>query len=862
MAPQPHSPVTSQLRQLIYYHLDNSLLKNALFLANRLVAYESRSPEAAYLLAYCQYQSGFLKAAWDTARAAASKGNHLGCAYVFAQSSLELGRFVEGLTALEKCKPLWQNKNSWGQHNESRRQHLPDAAAILCLKGKLWKAHKNVDQAVECWAASLKMNPFMWDAFTGLCDAGAKIAVPNIYSLNEELVAAVHLNQQQVGRIEIAPADKSHPPPDPFVSTQKPNRPQNNVLWEKLNGSKVSVNTVSTILDEEGINNSSGEAEVEEAVLQGAPVNQQNEPPGAPMRKIKSSTESQPDPPPRWKPGSTRMRSKAKGLADDTTTVLQDPPQPPPAASSKRTVSGQPTSHAAPSSMAEGTRRSNRLLNTTRPPSASSTAGSKISSLANTLGLREGRDIKKAKAPMIKGRTANASTVGRVVSGNRTRTGSADQMDVDGKEQRAAANTGIPPPVPPIPNPKTRLPSTVDQEIRALQELLELFGRIASAQLSLTNYDCLNAIQQYNALPSHQRETPYILSQIAKAYYEQAQYAEAEKFFIRVRQLAPTRLEDMEVYSTVLWHLKSEIELAYLAHELIEIDRLSPQAWCAIGNSFSLQREHEQALKCFKRSTQLDPHFAYGFTLQGHEYIANEEFEKALEAYRSAIAADGRHYNAWYGLGKVYEKMGKWNIAEQHYRTAAQINPTNAVLICCIGLVLEKQKHPDDALLMYTRACSLAPQSALSRFKKARCLMSLGRPKEALAELKILRDVVPDEANVWFLMGRLYKILREKGNAVRAFTMALNLDPKVCTPSCGRTWYDGEMRAENLLDRRHNTSKTRWKALTRTKTSLMTMKIWSDELDGCRPGSPDVPFEALSSRPQPKYPTTLRPHPP
>jgi anaphase-promoting complex subunit 3 len=284
----------------------------------------------------------------------------------------------------------------------------------------------------------------------------------------------------------------------------------------------------------------------------------------------------------------------------------------------------------------------------------------------------------------------------------------------------------------------------------------------------------------YNALPSPQRETPYILSQIAKAYYEQAQYAEAEKFFIRVRQLAPTRLEDMEVYSTVLWHLKSEIELAYLAHELIEIDRLSPQAWCAIGNSFSLQREHEQALKCFKRSTQLDSSFAYGFTLQGHEYIANEEFEKALDAYRSAIAADPRHYNAWYGLGKVYEKMGKWSIAEQHYRTAAKINPTNAVLICCIGLVLEKQKHPEDALLMYTRACSLAPQSALSRFKKARCLMSLGRPKEALAELKILRDVVPDEANVWFLMGRLYKILREKGNAVRAFTMALNLDPKVC----------------------------------------------------------------------------------
>jgi anaphase-promoting complex subunit 3 len=58
--------------------------------------------------------------------------------------------------------------------------------------------------------------------------------------------------------------------------------------------------------------------------------------------------------------------------------------------------------------------------------------------------------------------------------------------------------------------------------------------------------------------------------------------------------------------------------------------------------------------------------------------------------------------------------------------------------------------------------------------------MGLGRPKEALVELKVLKDVAPDEANVHFLLGRLYKMLRMRGEAVRCFTRALNLDPKVC----------------------------------------------------------------------------------
>ncbi|KAJ5121651.1 uncharacterized protein N7515_009612 [Penicillium bovifimosum] len=52
----------------------------------------------------------------------------------------------------------------------------------------------------------------------------------------------------------------------------------------------------------------------------------------------------------------------------------------------------------------------------------------------------------------------------------------------------------------------------------------------------------------------------------------------AAKYFSRVQKLAPTRLEDMEIYSTVLWHLKSDVELAYLAHQMLEADRLSPQA--------------------------------------------------------------------------------------------------------------------------------------------------------------------------------------------------------------------------------------------------------------------------------------------
>jgi Flp pilus assembly protein TadD len=38
-------------------------------------------------------------------------------------------------------------------------------------------------------------------------------------------------------------------------------------------------------------------------------------------------------------------------------------------------------------------------------------------------------------------------------------------------------------------------------------------------------------------------------------------------------------------------------------------------------------------------------------------------------------------------MGLVYLKTGKPRYAEHHFRRAAEINPTNAVLLCCIGMV-------------------------------------------------------------------------------------------------------------------------------------------------------------------------------
>nr|CAB3470893.1 unnamed protein product [Digitaria exilis] len=225
--------------------------------------------------------------------------------------------------------------------------------------------------------------------------------------------------------------------------------------------------------------------------------------------------------------------------------------------------------------------------------------------------------------------------------------------------------------------------------IRELLGLLRLLGE--GFRLSCL-FKCQEALEVFRKLPEPQFNTGWVLCQVGKAYFELVDYLEADHYFELAHRLSPCTLDGMDIYSTVLYHLNAEMRLSYLAQELISIDRLSPQAWCAVGNCFALRKDHETALKNFQRAVQLDSRFAYAHTLCGHEYSALEDYENSLKFYQCALQVDERHYNAWYGLGVVYLRQEKFEFAEHHFRRAFQINPRSSVLMCYLGMALHSLK--------------------------------------------------------------------------------------------------------------------------------------------------------------------------
>jgi anaphase-promoting complex subunit 3 len=584
---------------------------------------------------------------------------------------------------------------------------MPDAAACYCLLGKLWNAHGDTKKAVDCYIEALKLNPFMWDAFTDLCHMGAYVRPLNIFKMPPELLALYSHATSNGNTAQHVTSQESLDARNPFVSTPdidpfNPSSRNGGDVGLNLGGS----NLLSRLNGSVPVTNGHGHADMETPTSNGQNVHDDdimmgdvggpvmNEPSmGAPPmlgRKTRLHPFSTSEDPPKMRHITSRSRMKPSAETDTT-----DMSRPAGRNGHKRTVSGhsmhqaQHTSQAGFAQQMDPTaappRRSVRLLN-----SISSQIRPSSTRLAAMTGQdpesKERRELRKAKAIGAKGKLGTTTTTSRTLNGGRKTT--VDISETSSKfDTRPSGNatTTMPPPQRMGPS------AEIGREQEAVQWLLELCLKISTGYAQLTRFQCVQALETFAAVPTAQRETPWVLAQIGKAYYERSKFEDAERVFSRVRDKSPAHMEDMEVFSNVLWQLKKETDLAYLAHTLMEQDRLSPQAWCALGNAFSLQREHDQAIKCFTRATQLDPKFAYAFTLQGHEHITNEEYDKAMLAYRCAISADNRHYNGWYGLGQVYEKMGKYEVAEKHYRAAAQINPTNALLAVRIGSVSRAQ---------------------------------------------------------------------------------------------------------------------------------------------------------------------------
>ena len=313
-------------------------------------------------------------------------------------------------------------------------------------------------------------------------------------------------------------------------------------------------------------------------------------------------------------------------------------------------------------------------------------------------------------------------------------------------------------------------------EFKNITQLLNVFSDIIK---KISNYDCAAALDLLLIkIPPNQFKSCFVYTLIGRCYFELAKYKDAEKYYNLSILLDPSYLTGLEYYSSVLWHLKDQYKCCNLAHHCLEQCQFSPETWVVLGNTFSLQKEHETAIKFFIRATQINPAFAYSYTLAGHEYVENENFSEANNCFKKALAFDERQVNAWWGLGNIQLKEQNYSEAVRLFKRCLSINNHSAILHFYLGTAYLQNKDIKNALNNLLNAQKLDPKNPMIQYQVANIYMSQGKNEEALKILKNLEENMPKEAPIYISIGKIYKNKKEYKKALDYFNKAIDLDPK------------------------------------------------------------------------------------
>ncbi|XP_068082472.1 cell division cycle protein 27 homolog isoform X2 [Anabrus simplex] len=797
--------IQEPLQAAIWHCLNNYDYQDATFLAERLLA-EVDSDDAVFLLATCYYRSGKTGQAYSIMRKRGT--NTPQSRYLMARCCLELQKLAEAEYML-----LGPNGSRAKALDDLVTEFGDQACFALQILARIFRLTERSPKSAEAYRRALKLNPFLWHAFEELCNSGEKPDpvrtfqvthlenftmcqgnnpilnyVNNFENHSDAAFLSIHSTPSQSFNSMSMPGTKLFSMEDsPLLSTTMCSGVSGICT---LTASLAKANRFRTMFDGGGNGNHIIPASVPSfglLPLLDATSNDQLQ------SGILSQTLAEANDQKSLAKRVSSLRAQVGLMSRKETPLQQSKPvfsqSSNTSNSSNIVATSSPSVPPVPLQPGLNVRRSSRLFSNSysvkennKSPNRGKFATPKSPSRKSKSRIAKA-NLNKATFSDLNERNRNEKEKSETIT-------STDSKIINGGCTQSAAHHAL------------------MLQKQSVEGLMSLLRHIGAAYLHLAQYNCRKALEVFNSLPPKHYSTGWILSLMGKAHFELAEYNMAARFFSEVRAREPYRCQMMEIYSTALWHLQREVALSSLSQDLVSQERNSPEAWCAAGNCFSLQKEHDSAIKFFQRAVQIDPSFVYAYTLLGHEYVTTEELDKAMSCFRSAIRIDSRHYNAWYsatstlstvckcllehvpfhfhtlylssgyGIGTIFSKQERYLLAELHYRRALSIHPHSSVLMCHVGVVQHALLKTEKALQTLNAAIANDPKNPLCKFHRASIYFAAGRHAEALKELEELKEIVPKESLVYYLTGKVHKKLGNTHLALMHFSWATDLDPK------------------------------------------------------------------------------------
>ena len=178
--------------------------------------------------------------------------------------------------------------------------------------------------------------------------------------------------------------------------------------------------------------------------------------------------------------------------------------------------------------------------------------------------------------------------------------------------------------------------------------------------------------------------------------------------------------------------------------QALEVDEHHPLAWHMLAISLEKQGELAKAFTAYEAAVRLAPDeitVAHDLGRLAVRLGELEIAEKLFARYLSRFPGDEEATN---NLACVLRDQNRYGEAIEMLRSILEIHPERPVLWNTLATVLSERGDVAGSMVFYDEALRLDAGFYKARYNRANCLVSLGQPLEALAEMEAALEGLTD----------------------------------------------------------------------------------------------------------------------
>jgi tetratricopeptide (TPR) repeat protein len=205
------------------------------------------------------------------------------------------------------------------------------------------------------------------------------------------------------------------------------------------------------------------------------------------------------------------------------------------------------------------------------------------------------------------------------------------------------------------------------------------------------------------------------------------------------------------------------------------VDTQNLQLRLALAHSCLWSKQYQCVLDTYHEILTLNAESAEADMLAGEAEDELKDFDGAIKQFRAAVKANPKEPDVHFGLGYILWTQKQYAEAASQFQAELDNNPDHAQALVYLGDTDMQLNHPELAPPLFKKAVGIEPGIALAHLDLGILDGDAGRMDDALRELTAAAKLAPEDVNVHWRLGRLYRVMGKKAEAQAEFDKASTL---------------------------------------------------------------------------------------